>query len=318
MKPLILLIILVLVSGCAVAPSAQATIKPSPIQAITALPTTLPTLVPTPTPAPTALPTPTPDPNVQYVDLTAFVSAWNSHDSAKIRSLYWDEARYFTEPEMQKLKKEEPFKALVSEDAFLAEIQKYDGLTMRVLGTPIGIINKLIAFTYRWENADKSGYNAAALLRYEGDKILIHVDMVSAELTPAETSSLAYLSPASLDDLMKAWTENDLALGKQIYSEDPMILSDEDLAQASWRDFIHPPQLKNVLTEFKNWKPSVLTPPVRLGDLVIFAFRWNLVGITYPASFGVRVLHYKDSLIATDIRYGIRPWEKDGKEFMTP
>lgn len=115
---------------------------------------------------------------------------------------------------------------------------------------------------------------------------------------------------------MKAWNDADVTAAENLYSESPVILSDEDLFQAPWRDFIHPPKLNQLLSQFVGWDPTVISEPQRVEDLVIFSWRWKIRD--YPIGYGIRLLHYNDSRIVTDIRFAIRPWESNGRSFMNP
>lgn len=263
-----------------------------------------------------AVPSATPDSHVESLDLSAFASSWSTHDVTTIRSLYLDSARYFTEAEARKLYQEEPIHVLVSEDAFLDSVHKYDGYKMRILGKPFGVYGKLVAFAYRWERDDKIGYNGAALLRVEDGRIFLHIDFVSPQQIPGSADDTSHISTMSLDNLMKVWNDADLTAASQLYGDQAVILSDEDLAQALWRDFSQPAQIKDLFAQFAGWDPVVINEPIRIEDLVIFAWRWKM--ISYPAGYGIRLIHYDDSRIVSDIRFAIRPWEGNGKPFMNP
>ena len=311
MKSLILITILFIVAGCAPAPIEQMSIAPIPSKSPSAIPTTPPTPIPT-------VSTSQPDHQVDLTVMNEFASAWNSHDPVTIRALYTEDARYFTEEQMQKLSNEESIDVLVSDAGFVDHVRRYEGYKIRILGEPIEIYTKLVAFAYRWENENKEGYNGVALLRYEGGRIFLHVDVVSPQQTPAEGNEPGAIPSTKLKDLMKAWNDGDLTAAGKLYGENPLVLSDEDLAQAPWRDHIQPPQLKDVLNQFAGWNPVLISDPLIIGDMVIFSWRWNLDYMDYPFGHGVRLLHYKDSLIATDIRFAIRPWENNGNPFMNP
>jgi len=261
---------------------------------------------------------PTSDPHNDIANLDAFASVWSTHDASIIRTLYTDDARYFTEDEMRKLSNEETIDVFVSDVGFLDQVQKYNGYKIHILREPIGIYDKLVTFAYRWENDERAGYNAVALLRYENGKILLHIDIVSTVLTAGAVDDSDYLSTINLDNLMKAWNDANMPAANKIYSTDAIVLSDEDLAQSPWRDYRHPPQIKNLFTQFAGWNPVLLSEPLRIDNMVIFAWRWNRTNFDYPAGYGVRFIHYEGSLITTDVRFAIRPWEKQGKEFNNP
>lgn len=269
----------------------------------------------TPVPTPSIDLTPTVESHLDHVDISAFMSAWNTHDVAVIRGLYGDSARYFTEGEANNLYNEGAIDPLVAHDAFAGQVRKYDGYRMQILQTPFGIFGKLVAYLYRWEN-DTVGYNGAALLRFEDGKIILHVDVVSSQQTPNPGNDPDQTSGINLDSLMKAWNDADVTAAENLYSESPVILSDEDLFQAPWRDFIHPPKLNQLLSQFVGWNPTVISEPQRVEDLVIFSWRWKIRD--YPIGYGIRLLHYNDSRIVTDIRLAVRPWESNGQSFMNP
>jgi hypothetical protein len=186
---------------------------------------------------------------------------------------------------------------------------------MRVLGEPMMIYDKLVAFLYRWEN-DTEGYDGAALLRYEGDDIFLHSFIESDTLTPNPVDDSSYVQDINMDDVMRAWLDSDLVAAQEIYNENAVILSDEDLAQAAWRDHSTPPKIDRLLIQFSGWNPAILGTPKRIGDMVIFAWHWQ--AFDYPKGYGIRMVHLQDSQITTDIRYAIRPWEANGKPFMEP
>jgi hypothetical protein len=243
------------------------------------------------------------------------VAAWNSGDIGAIRSFYTADARYYPEAEMQNLYHGQPIDVLVSNPSFVNQVARYEGMTLRILDQPMMIYDTLAAFLYRWEN-NTEGYDGAALLRYENGKIFLHSFIESSQLTPNPLDGSSYVREVNLDDLMHAWNDSDLVAARDIYSEEAVILSDEDLAQAAWRDFSVPPKIDQLLTQFAGWNPTILGTPKRIGDLVIFAWHWQ--AFDYPKGYGIRMLHIQDSKVGTDIRYAIRPWEANGKPFMVP
>jgi hypothetical protein len=263
--------------------------------------------------------TPTPSANqdpITTTDLSAFTAAWSSHDVSQIRDFYTADARYFPESEIVKLENGQPIDVLVSEGAFQERVNQYQGFKMHVLSNPIKIFDKLVAFSYRWEN-ESEGYNGMALLRYEGDKIFLHTEIISNQLTPNQTEDSAYYKdPVNLDSLMQAWNDADLVLAQTLYTENAAIVSDEDLAQAPWRDFSSPATISKLLPSFESWNPTILSQPVQLDDTVIFPWRWY--NRDYPVGYGIRLIKYDGGEISIDVRYVIRPWEANGQPFMTP
>ena len=259
--------------------------------------------------------TPIPDTHLSMVDLSNFVSTWNSHDVQRIRTLYTNDARYYSEAEMQKLYQEEPIDVLVADPSFAERINSYTGLSMRILGEPLMIYDKLVAFLYRWENTTE-GYDGAALLRLENNKIFLHSFIESDQLTPNPKDPSAYVKNIDLDPMMQVWNNGDPNAAQEIYNENSVILSDEDLAQASWRDFSAPPKINQLVAQFASWNPAILDKPKGIGDVAIFGWHWET--FAYPKGYGVRLVHFKESQIITDVRYAIRPWEANGKPFMNP
>lgn len=332
MKSLILLASIFFLTGCASVPKQQIYNMPITTSETKAMPTrplitspsfSTPTkessITPTNSPTPLAnFPSPTPDAKIDKALLDSISSAWNTHDASIVRPLYTEKARYFTTEEMHKLYNGEAVDVLVSDVGFLDHVQKYEGYKIHMLGEPIGIYGKLIAFAYRWENENKSGYNAVALLRYENDRILLHIDVVSQNLTSEGESNAGYWSNNEIDNLFKAWNDAELSAASKLYSDQAIILSDEDLAQTPWRDYSVPPQLNRLLAQFAGWNPVLLGEPFRIDDMVIFAWHWERKNLDYPIGYGLRLLQYEDSSIVTDVRFAIRPWEEQGNNFLNP
>lgn len=312
----LLLILLLCTWLHACSPPLEATPTERPPQ----MPTHAPTAAATPTTHPTvaSLPTPTapsPERYLESADLSSFAVAWTSGDVAAIRSLYTNDARCFSEDEAWALDREQPFSVLVRSEDFAARAQEHQGLRMRILGEPIGIYGKLVAFAYRWEN-DSEGYDGVGLLRYEGSLIFLHVFVEAAGRTPDSSDDSSLMQVASFAPLMKAWDTGDVASAQAFYSNPAAILSDEDLAKVAWRDFARPPDLASLIKWFRGWKPAAVGTATRVGDLVFGAWRWETQ--VYPVAYGVRLLHYDGGAIVTDIRFAIRPWEVSGKPFTTP
>jgi hypothetical protein len=252
----------------------------------------------------------------ETTDLSAFSLAWSSHDVSRIRDFYTEDARYFPESEIYKLENGQPIDVLVSDDVFQERANQYQGFSMRVIGNPVMIFDKLVAFSYRWEN-ETEGYNGMALLRYEEHKVFLHTDIISNQLTPNQTDESSYYKdPVNLDSLMHAWNEADLILAQTLYTEGAAIVSDEDLAQAPWRDFSSPANIGKLLPTFMGWNPTIIGQPVQIDDKVFFPWRWYKG--EYPVGYGVRLLKYNGSSISMDIRFVIRPWEANGQPFMNP
>jgi hypothetical protein len=259
--------------------------------------------------------TSTPETKVEPPELAAFVDAWNRKDVSEIRSLYTEDARYFSESEVQNLEFGKPIDVNVKDQEFAKNVEAYNNYQLRILGKPIVIFDKLIAFPYRWEK-EGQGINGVALLRYENDKILIHTFLTSEKLTSNKSNDTQYFEDINLDDLMRTWNTADIKTAQKLYNEGASILSDEDLMQAPWRDFTDPPRLEQVISQFKGWDPVVDGTPKRIDDLIIYTWHWNIAND--PIGHGVRIMRYKDATINTDIRYAIRPWETEGKPFMVP
>lgn len=288
-------------------PTASPTIPP-------ASPTPIPTQIPTSTIPP--LPSVTPVPHLETADLTAFAAAWNSHDAVAVRAFYAPDARYFPEQELWNLEQEQPIDVLVWGGTFAQRVQARAGLKMRMLGQPLQVFDKLVAFIFRWEN-DSSGYNGAALLRYEDSKIYLHTELVSAQPTPNQPdASTSSADEGALSSLMQAWNAGDPQAAASLYLNNAALFSDEDLVQAPWRDFTQPPKINYVVAQFKGWDPAVLGQPLRLEDTLVFAWHWKKYD--YPTGYGIRLVHYSGGVIDIDVRFAIRPWETDGGLFLNP
>jgi len=275
---------------------------------------------PSPSPFPTAtlspVPSPTAVPHLGTADLSAFAAAWSSHEPAAVRAFYTPDARYFPEQELWNLEHEQPIDVLVDDETFAKRVQSQAGLKMRILGQPIQIFDKLVAFTFRWEN-DSSGYNSAAMLRYEEGKITLHAELVSAQPTPNQPdASTSTADEGALNNLMQTWNAGDPQAAANFYVKDAALFSDEDLVQAPWRDFTQPPKINYVVAQFADWDPAVLGKPLRLEDTLVFAWHWKTRD--YPEGYGIRLIHYNGSVIDIDLRFAIRPWETGGGRFLNP
>jgi hypothetical protein len=156
------------------------------------------------------------------------------------------------------------------------------------------------------------------MLRFEDGRILLHVDLLSSEKTTGEENGVVNTPSSDFSKLMKAWNDADIEAASNLYTAQAVMLSDEDLAQAPWRDFSRLPQLKELLNQFSGWNPNLINQPIRIENMVIFAWRWNKSNLNYPAGYGLRLLRYDGAYIATDIRFAIRPWEVKGNTFLNP
>ena len=85
---------------------------------------------------------------------------------------------------------------------------------------------------------------------------------------------------------------------------------------------VHSPQelaggylASEVRTNAASWGMTAVGQPLRLGDLVLYAWSWK--AFDYPVGYGVRFMQYDGDKISTDIRYAIRPWEVQGQSFMS-
>lgn len=255
----------------------------------------------------------TPDPKVEAKDLTAFVDAWNSREVQRIYSLYTEDARVYTKAGLRKLMNGDSVEDAISPELISSFLEATPlGMNIHIQGSPISIHNKLVAFTYRLENATE-GYNASGLLRYEGEKIYQHVFLVSENLSSNDSPSTGSISDSTVGKMIEAWSLNDQQATAALYANDAVILSDEDIAKVPWRDFEKPPTLAQLLDQFAGWEPAQISPAISVDNTAVFAWRWGIR--TYPIAYGVRLIEVEDGLITYDIRYAIRPWEAQGGEF---
>jgi len=245
-------------------------------------------------------------------DLSAFAEAWSSGDVAEIRAFYAGDATYLSVDEVGSLWDGEPAGVPVADDAFAERVAERAGWQMRIIGTPVGVYDKMVAFTFRWEDATE-GYDGAALLRYEGPTIWLHTYAVAPEPTPNRADDSSYLSPVDVGALMQVWRDGDVQGAGAAYTADAVILADEDLVRAPWRDYTTPPGI-GVVGSKVGWDPAVIGTPARLGDLAVFAWHWE--AFDYPAGYGVRLVRFSGDLIDIDIRYAVRPWEAQGRSFL--
>ena len=259
---------------------------------------------------------------LESADLAAFVEAWNSGEVEAIRAFYSDDAVYLSDEQVVALQRKEPLSVLVAEDAFAERVRERQGQQMRIVGEPIQVADKLVGFAFRLEEGGE-GYNGVALLRYEDGLIWLHTYAVSAARTP-NLADEAMLKPVDLDGLMEAWSAGDVAAVQGFYTETGGIFpvfNDEDIAN-SLRGDVHSAQglaggylASEVRTNAAQWGMVAVGQPLRLGDLVLYAWSWK--AFDYPVGYGVRFMRYDGDRINTDIRYAIRPWEVQGKSFVS-
>lgn len=247
---------------------------------------------------------------IEAPDLSAFISIWNSGDLELIRSLYKAEARYFNDTDITDFYKQKPVDVLVRSKAFSQKVKDQGENSLKIIGKPFGIYDKLTAFQYERESS--SGIqNGVTLLRFEDGKVLLQVDIPEQD----DQSAIDAAEKFDLPELMRVWNEVDYDAAKSIYSPAATILSDEDLLQATWRDFKDPPKLNHLLKQFKGWNPEGIGKPLQVGNIILFPWHWYEKD--FPVGFGLRVIQVDEGGISKDIRFVIRPWETS-KPFLTP
>ena len=259
---------------------------------------------------------------LESADLTAFVEAWSSGDIEAIRAFYTEDAAYVSGEQVVALQLKEPVSVLVAEDAFAERVREHQGQQMRIVGEPIKVSDKLVGLAFRWEDGGE-GYNGVALLRYEGGRIWLHTYAVSAARTP-NLADEAKLQPVDLDGLMEAWSAGDVSAVQGFYTETGStfpVFNDEDIAN-SLKGIVHSAQelaggylASEVRTNAAQWGMVTVGQPLRLGDLVLHAWSWK--AFNYPVGYGVRLMRYDGDKISMDIRYAIRPWEAQGRSFVS-
>jgi hypothetical protein len=249
---------------------------------------------------------------IDTIDLTAYVNAWNSRDTNFLMSLYNTNALFFNDNEIIALKNNQAYDALVSGVVFSHYLKDFQGMRLRIIGCPYKVYNKLIAFSFRWEN-NAIGYTGVSILRLENDRIQLQVNSMNPAPEPNQPHDSLYIENNNLDPLFEIWAEKDPEKTFLFYTENAVILSDEDLLKVSWRDFKNPPTVIEAINGYGDWNPIALNQPLRIGDRVILAWQWSV--FEYPLGHGVRILRYLDDRVDMDIRYGIRPWEAEGKPF---
>jgi hypothetical protein len=193
---------------------------------------------------------------------------------------------------------------------FSQKVKDLSGSTIKILGEPFGIYEKLAAFQYARESS-KGIEKGVTLLRFEDGKVLLQVDLPAHD----DPGKVAYVENLDLQELLRIWNEADRSAAEREYEANAVVLSDEDLMEASWRDHQVPPTLQTLLYQFKGWNPEVIGEPIRVGDTLLFSWRW--FDKDYPVGYGIRAIQAGESGITRDIRMVIRPWETSST-FMVP
>ncbi len=259
---------------------------------------------------------------LESADLAAFAEAWSSGEIEAIRAFYTDDAVYVSAEQAVALQRKEPVSVLVAEDAFAERVREHQGLRMRIMGEPIQVSDKIVGFAFRWEESGE-GYNGVALLRYEGGRIWLHTYAVSTTRT-SNLADEAMLQPVDLDGLMEAWSAGDVSAIRGFYTDTDgvfAVFNDEEIAN-SLRGIVYSPQelaggyvTREVWSHATQWGMTVVGQPLRLGDLVLYAWGWK--AFDYPVGYGVRLMRYDGAKINIDIRYAIRPWKAQGQSFVS-
>jgi ketosteroid isomerase-like protein len=309
---------IVLFSAIVAACSPGAGVTPD-IQRATSAPTAL---EPDAVQAPEVVPSNTPGTGdtayLETVDLTAFAEAWSAGDIEQIRALYAPDATYLSAEEVVALH-HGPLPVQVGDEAFAERVRERQGLTMKILGEPIQVFDKLVGFPFRWQDGS-SGFDGVALLRYEGGLIWMHTYATSPERTPNPPDE-PILEPVDLDALMEAWSAGDAQAVRSFYTNGAGVFNDEDIAQSLRGRVLSAQQLAGghlageVVGNGGEWGMTAVGQPVRIGDLVLSVWSWK--AFDYPLGYGIRLLRYDGDKIDTDIRYAIRPWEARGETFMS-
>ncbi len=259
--------------------------------------------------------------HIASVDLTAFAEAWSERDIDRIRFFYLDDAVYISDEEVVALQRGEQVRAHIADDMFSSTLSAYEGLRMRILGDPIQIFDKLVGFAFRWQD-DLTGYNGVALLRYEDKRIWLHTYAVEHQRTPNPSADSLPFETVDMGPLMEAWSSGDVDAVRSFYTDIDgvvAVFNDEDILYGLRGNLHSPDELageylaSEVVTQAASWGMAAIGRPVRVGELVLMA--WRFEAFTYPSAYGVRFLRYDEDSIVTDIRYAIRPWEAQGQSF---
>ena len=181
---------------------------------------------------------------------------------------------------------------------------------LQTTSIPIRIYEKLIAFSYL-RDTGMEPEEGVTILRLENGKILLQVDIPVSE-SPGTISAAENID---LQEVLRVWNEADLTSAKTVYQANAAVLSDEDLIQTPWRDYQTPPTLQALLFQFKGWNPQVVGEPIRVGDTLLFSWRW--FDKDFPIGYGLCAIQAGEAGITKDIRMVIRPWETTSS-FMIP
>jgi hypothetical protein len=312
---IVLAFVIVLVAACG--PIAEGTAE-VPETATSAPPTPGPGVAVNTAPVPSATPGTSSTTVLETAELTAFAEAWSAGDIDAIRAFYTPDAVSLSAEQVVALQ-HGPVPVQVADEAFAEQVGEHQGLTMRILGEPIRVFDKLVGFAFRWQDGS-SGYDGVALLRYEDGLIWMHTYAISSERTanPADDS---VLTPVDLGPLMDAWSSGQAEVVQPFYTEGAGVFSDEDIALSlegkvlSAEDLAGGHLTSEVRENGGPWGMTAAGQPLRLGDLALSAWSWK--AFDYPVGYGIRLLRYEGDKIAMDIRYAVRPWEAGGETFLS-
>lgn len=257
--------------------------------------------------------TPPSEAEVRGFDLSPLVDAWNANDLDALRSLYAEDARLASIDEVAAVQQGASIPTSIDEGALDHQLQALGNMRLRILGDPIQVTDKTAGFTFRLEG-ENEGRNGVGLLRYEGEKIWLHVYALDPEMTPNPPTAISGLQPGSVDELNAAWTALDVPAVTQLYQEGARVWRDEDLVAILSGSGASPMSLEEQVRSRGSWGPMAVGAPVQVGNLVLFAWRWE--AYDYPNGFGVRLLQYDGNRIAADVRFALRPWEAAGEPFL--
>ena len=257
--------------------------------------------------------TPQTQAEVRAIDLSPLVEAWNANDLDALRSLYAEDARLASINEVAAVQQGESVPTSIDEGALDHQLQALGNMRLRILGDPIQVTDKTAGFTFRLEG-ESEGHNGVSLLRYEGEKIWLQVYALDPEMTPNPSADTSGLQPSSVDELNAAWTALDTPAVSQLYQEGARVWRDEDLVAILSGSGASPMSLEDQVHSRGSWGPMAVGAPVQVGNLVLFAWRWE--AYDYPNGFGVRLLQYNGDRIAADVRFALRPWEATGEPFL--
>jgi cytochrome c553 len=259
---------------------------------------------------PAGAPTPA---EVRTIDLSPLIAAWNDGDLEALQALYAENALLASVDDVAAIQRGEALPTSIDNGAFQYQQAALGGMRLRILGEPIAVADKTAGFTFRLEG-DDSGRDGVALLRYEGGKIWLHIYALDPQLTPNPPAGTSKLEPVSVDDLNATWTAVDLPAVASMYQEAAKVWRDEDLVSILTGSGAPLMSLEEQVRSRGPWGPAAVGDPVQIGNLVLFPWRWE--AYDYPNGYGVRLLQYEGSRIATDVRFALRPWEVQGGTFL--